>query len=524
MNDQAEYERLRREVEALKAELQLGKGSCYPMINEMPVGFTLLEIIFDDTLQVTDCCCVLVNSVMMKMTGLHAVDVIGSKFKDLGPRFDSIASIYKHIATQGKPAVFEYYSSTLNKHFEINAYFPSPNLLASIVTDVTKQKEAEKELSVTKEKAGLSDRLKSAFLSNISHEIRTPMNGIIGFAELLNEDDLSESDRSSYTNIINSECKKLLNIVNDIVDISKIDAGLIELDLSPVQLNDLFLDVCSEYRVAARKKRIDLDVGELMPDAMVNVSADKNKLVQVLRNLLSNAVKFTNNGSITAVYSIVKNQIMFAVHDTGVGIDQKEQELIFEHFRQLNFKTNRHHGGNGLGLAISRGYVEKMGGRIWLESSLGKGSSFYFTIPYLPVSAERCTASFPVSAFAKSEGTMLVVDDVDFAQIYNKEIISRMGYQLLHARTGLHACDICRSVSEISLVLLDNHIPGTDVYSTLRMLKQIRPDLPVVIQSDNVSLRERELAFNAGCAEYISKPSSKNVLAGVVQRYRYRYV
>ncbi len=231
------------------------------------------------------------------------------------------------------------------------------------------------------EKSKESDRLKSAFLTNLSHEIRTPMNGIIGFAEMLQSNDLNYEDRSVYIEVINDSCKQLLNIVSDILDISTIETGQIELNLVNTKLRLLMNDLYMFYHPTFHNKNIDFTV-ELPAFSEDDVLlTDNTKLWQVFGNLLNNASKFTKQGYVKFGYSREPGLYKFFVRDTGIGVKPEDQEIIFDRFRQADSGLNREYGGNGLGLSISKAYVERLGGEMWVESESGKGSSFYFTIP-----------------------------------------------------------------------------------------------------------------------------------------------
>jgi len=524
MNDTERHEQLTKEIASLRSELQFFKGTFNPLIEHMPLGFSLHEILFDDFNKAVDCRCLSVNPCLMNMTNVDGSQIIGMTFQDMPSTFKVIGDLYIDVARSGKPHRFDFFSPHTRKHFNINIYFPDPDHIASIVIDITSQKEAESELALTKERAEQSDQLKTAFLSNISHEIRTPMNGIVGFAEMLNEPDISQADRLDYTTIINRECKKLLNIVNDIVDISKIEAGLVELEENEISLNDTVLDIYSQHKVAATKKKIYLEIGDLMPDEKSLIYIDKKKFKQILDNLLSNAIKFTNSGSVKLEYELIGDNLKFAVHDTGSGIDKRDLQLIFERFRQLNFNLSRHHGGNGLGLAISKGIIEKMGGEIWVESEPNKGSSFFFTIPYRAISQADNPSATLLKDKNQYSGKILIIEDEDYKQVYNTELILRLGYTLIHTRSVVEARKICIQNPDLIIIFMGAHLKDIAMDDAILRIKEHLPQIPIIIQSDNVSLAEREHALSAGCKEYISKPSRKEVLLETIEMYKYQPV
>jgi len=240
------------------------------------------------------------------------------------------------------------------------------------------------ELIIAKEKAEESDNLKTAFLQNISHEIRTPLNGIIGFSTLLNEEDLSRNDIKEYTTIINRSGQRLLEIVNNVLDISKIQTGQLEGNQYPLLINTLLSDLLAFYTPITIAKKITL-IHHNLDDKNRIIYSDEGKLNQILANLINNSIKFTSTGKIEFGYTVKNNTIQFYVQDTGIGIPVEIQDRIFERFFQADHSSARLYGGTGLGLAICKGLVELMGGKIWVESEINQGSTFYFTLPYVPI-------------------------------------------------------------------------------------------------------------------------------------------
>ncbi len=244
------------------------------------------------------------------------------------------------------------------------------------------------ELIASKDKAEESDRLKSAFLANMSHEIRTPMNAIVGFADLLNDAEIPREKTKKYINIINSNSHQLLAIINDIIDISKIEAGQVSLTTATFDLNQTLRDLHSVFKTTAALKNIELIIDNAGINEIFFIETDETKLKQILTNLLSNAVKFTQSGKIEFGYSISDRDILFFVEDTGIGISEENKTIVFERFRQVESSLSRKVGGTGLGLSISKAIVELMDGSIWLESAPNKGSKFFFTIHYKPSEAQ----------------------------------------------------------------------------------------------------------------------------------------
>ncbi len=260
-----------------------------------------------------------------------------------------------------------------NKNQELEAY------TEELLTTTFALRETNEKLRQAKEKAEESDRLKSAFLANMSHEIRTPMNGIVGFSEMLKLPDLQKTQIDKYVDIIQKSSTQLLSIVNDVLDISRIETGQLEIKQEKLPLNQLLTDIFGFFLPQAEEKKLTLKVSELEEES--TILADETKLKQVISNLLSNAIKFTHEGHVHFGCQFKNGNVLFFVEDSGIGIDGKNHQYIFERFRQVDTTLTKTYGGAGLGLSITKALVEKMDGRIWLNSKLGKGTTFYFTIP-----------------------------------------------------------------------------------------------------------------------------------------------
>lgn len=256
--------------------------------------------------------------------------------------------------------------------------------------DITSQKKIEQELIAAKGKAEESDKLKTAFIQNISHEIRTPMNSLLGFVQLLQQPDFESKFRkelifkNEFIDVINQCSERLLNTVNDIMEISKIESGVKNLLISKVNIHEIIQQNIISFKTLAFKKGLDLRLSErFLTGKSANIQTDRTKLGNILANLIENALKFTETGSIEIGNYLDENSVVFFVKDTGIGISETHKELIFDRFTQVDLRLTRRQEGTGLGLAIVKGYLEALKGRVWINSEVGKGSTFYFSIPYL---------------------------------------------------------------------------------------------------------------------------------------------
>jgi PAS domain S-box-containing protein len=380
-----------------------------------------------------------------------------------------------------------------------------------------------------KEKAEESDRLKSAFLANISHEIRTPMNGILGFAELLKIPELAPEVQEHYIEVIEQSGKRMLNIINDIVDISKIEAGQMNIHMEETNVNHLLRDLYLFFLPEAKSKGLKLSITTDFPDENSLIQTDHTKLAQVLTNLIKNALKFTKSGSIEFGYSstgsgsLHTTSLQFFVRDTGVGIPKNQTDMIFERFRQGSVSLTRAYEGAGLGLSISKAFVEMLGGRIWVKSEPGKGSVFCFE---LPLSNEKTKSSEAkdrmVDKDIQRSCCILVAEDDENSMLYIKAILEFENVTVFEANTGIKVIDQVKNHPEIDLVLMDLKMPEMDGFEATRKIKSLRPELPVIAQTAYSFNEEKEKAAQAGCDDYLSKPIKRAALIEAIYKFNLR--
>lgn len=369
------------------------------------------------------------------------------------------------------------------------------------------------------QKAIESDRLKTAFLQNISHEIRTPMNSIVGFSELLKDKEISETEEAEYLEMISKSSNQLLNIVNEVLDISLIETGNISVNKRRVNLNSL-LDELYRFYKPLIKNDISFSMIKGLSDSLSFILTDNIKISQVLNNLLSNAIKFTDKGHIRYGYNLVNNELEFFIEDTGIGIDSDFHQKIFERFRKIGHENIRLYEGIGLGLAICKGNIDLLNGKIWVESETGKGSKFSFTIPYEPVYDEETVGRKKTENIkGLDELTILVAEDDEINFMYIKEIFRGTGAIILHAANGKEAVEICRSNNDIRIVLIDIKMPVMNGYEAIKQIREFRPELPIIAQTAFALSNEMLKAFNAGSNDYISKPFKKEQLLALVSKY-----
>jgi signal transduction histidine kinase/ActR/RegA family two-component response regulator len=386
------------------------------------------------------------------------------------------------------------------------------------------RKQLENELVRAKEKAEESDRLKSAFLANMSHEIRTPMNGILGMTQLLANPEILQEQRKEYVELINKNSDTLLNLIDDIIDVSKIEAGQMKIIHKGFRLNGLFEQVMALFKSSAvfkNKQGLELVAKPSLPDSM-NIVSDPDRLRQILINLVGNSIKFTAKGKVEFGYIIKDDVLEFFVHDTGIGISKEKQKVVFDRFTQADDSLTRKFGGSGLGLAISRGLIDLLGGNLWVNSILGEGSSFYFTIPFQIASEEEKLLNISdtqKSDYDWSGRTFLIVEDDKVSFKFLEGMLKKTGATLFHADNGLKAIEYCKKYSEIEIVLMDIQLPEMSGLDATKIITSYRKDLPIIAQTANAMSEDKEKCLEVGCVDYVSKPINIHVLFHKIDKY-----
>jgi signal transduction histidine kinase/ActR/RegA family two-component response regulator len=392
-----------------------------------------------------------------------------------------------------------------------------------IIRDITDRLEVEQELIKAKEKAEESDKLKSAFLANMSHEIRTPMNGILGFTELLRSSDLNDEHRQEYLQIIKNNGERMLIIINDIIDISKIESGYIKVTRTAININEQIESISSLFMPEAKAKGIKLMVKKTLPKNEVIVKTDREKLDSILTNLVKNAIKFTPSGSIEFGYEKKDKCLEFFVKDTGIGVRREQKEIIFERFRQGSESLARNYEGTGLGLSISKAYVEMLDGKIWFESEFGKGSIFYFTIPYdtdtdLTNIIPQINSGRLKNSIMKNLDVLIAEDDKT-SEILMTKLVTPYSKKIIKVKTGTQAVAVCRENQGLDLIMMDIKMPEMDGYEATRQIREFNKDIIIIAQTAFGLRGDREKALEAGCNDYISKPIDNNLLVPLLQKY-----
>ncbi len=365
-----------------------------------------------------------------------------------------------------------------------------------------------------------SGRLKSAFLQNMSHEIRTPLNGILGFSSLLQSEDISKEEIKEYTTVIQNCGHRLLETVGNILDISKIETGQIEVNSSVLSLNTVMNNLYNFFTLSAGIKGLKLDyVCSLVYEQSMVVS-DESKIYQTISNLINNAIKFTKSGQIEFGYSIQNDEILFYVKDSGIGIPKEAKDRVFERFAQYNLAITRGYEGAGLGLSICKGFVDFLGGKIWFESEMDKGTEFYFTIPYNPSAAIKKISVEKNRTIDKDKNIKILIAEDEISSFeYLKLVLQNEKFIIFYADNGQDVIDIVKKENDIDLILMDIMMPVLNGIEATKIIKAIRPDLPIIAQTAYAFSSERDEILSNGCDDYISKPINKEKLMELIEKY-----
>ena len=536
---------LRNVTEQRQMERKMGysENKFRSIFSSTPLGMILYTIDAKGDLLVSD-----LNPAARQMLKVQDDSLMGKPIEIAFPELakTAIPGEFKKVACDGvawQGSNIEYGSDGQHYIVDISAFQTSLGTTAVIFQNITERKQAEEEIRAyskklkeqneilriindelvrSKEKAEESDKLKSSFLANMSHEIRTPMNAILGFANLLKNTNFSDERKLTFIDIINSKSKQLLQIITDIIDISKIEAGQISIFNKSFSLNrmvqELYLSFDNLRKQDNKPVTIYYFVG--LPDGEDCIFSDKIRIEQILSNFLSNAYKFTDTGTIEVGYRIENASITFFVKDTGIGIAPGEQKVIFDRFRQVESSHSRSYSGTGLGLAISKGLAERMNGQIYVESDIGKGSVFYLTLPYIKqASVIPAEKTFNESSFDWSDKTILIAEDEEDNYTFLAVLLKVTGARIIWAKNGLEAVTLCRKHSGIDLVLMDVKLPVLDGMEATRQIKEIRPTLPVIVQTAYAMAADEEQCLKCGCDAYMSKPIKIEPLFSLIKEY-----
>jgi len=485
------------------------------------------------------------NAATELIFGADRMNIIGKSPDALSPEFQPDGTLSAVAAKQKINTAFHTGNHTfewVHKRKDGSDFYVEVSIASMILNkkpalftalrDITERKKVEFELMMAKEKAEESDRLKTAFLANMSHEIRTPMNGILGFTELLKNTTITGEQRKEYIEIIQKSGDRLLNIINDVLDISKIEAGQMDVAVSETNINEQINYLNAFFKPETESKGLKFSYKKGLSEQECIVYTDKEKVYAVLINLLKNAIKFCDSGSIEFGYSLSRiegngmlrqpAEIKFYVKDTGIGIPLNRQNAIFDRFVQADIADSRAFQGAGLGLSISKAFVDMLGGKLWVESEEGVGSVFYFTIPYSTNEDINKTSEIinkkEIEVEMNNKLKILVVEDDETSRMLIELILQKHNFNMLFVASGSKAIEVCQNNPDIDLILMDIKMPLMDGYEATRQIRKFNTSVIIIAQTAFGEINDRIKALDAGCNDYLSKPISIDELEACIQK------
>lgn len=391
-----------------------------------------------------------------------------------------------------------------------------------LVQEIEEHEKTMQDLEIAKDKAEEADKLKSNFLANVSHELRTPMNAISGFSQMLGYDHLSVNKRQEYVQLVQENCASLTNLIDDIVDFAAIESGQINIEIkqfNPHPTLEYLYDHFTKEIIKRNKENVVLSYANENSENDILLETDPSRLKQILAILIDNALKFTEKGHVEFGFVHPKDkEIQFFVRDTGIGIDEKHQKLIFERFRQVDESTTKKYGGSGIGLSVAKSLVELLQGEIFVESTPKRGATFYVNLPFNSVQ-ESISKKITPDQFDWKDKTILIAEDKKINFEIFQETLSITNVNLLWAKNGQEAIDLVKENHKIDLVLLDIQMPVMDGYECARRLKSMTSEIPIIAQTAYALPQDSYKCFDAGCDDYIAKPISLDHFLKKLNKY-----
>ena len=528
------YQELENQILAQKTtieHLKERKKQYTDLLNSTPKMFKIIELIYDENGKGIDYYYRQTNPAFEMFIGKSREQLIDKRSTQcFEPLENYWLETYNKVMKTGMPVTYQNNETNNGHYFEIFAWKVGINLIAVIFEDITKRKQIELKRVSDKEKAEESKKLSNDFISNLSHEIRTPMNGVLGFTKFLSDPNLTDIKRKHYVSIIQNSGKQLMRTMDDLLEFSKLGTKQVKVIEKEVCLNDFFFELFTVFDVKAKENKIPLYLRKGLSDKESTVLIDETKLNNVLGNLLENALKFTRNGFIEFGYKKIGSNLEIYVKDTGIGIKSDHQKSIFGRFSKEEKESSKNIGGLGLGLWIARENTNLLGGEITLKSKKDKGSTFFVTLPYNPALSyldnNSSTSNLKEEEEEEEEAhkcNILIAEDEEinflFLEILLKNEVD-LNCSIVHAKNGEEAVAICRKNPEIDFVLMDLKMPVMDGFEAIKLIKEFRPELPIVAQTAFSSAEDKERVFAAGFNDFLSKPIGQEALREVINKQK----
>ena len=521
----AVFEDVSHEI-GIEQKLEQAEKDYLQIFESMTDMFQVIEIVYDKNNKAVDWYFRQVNPALEKLVHKSKAAMIGQTAKTLfGTVEDYWLEIYAKIDKSGTSIRFENYSKEVDKHFNVLAWKIKPHTIAVLFSDVTDrlQKEAfitkqNKKLRKAEEKAKESEALKSAFLSNMSHEIRTPLNAILGFSSLLNRQNISEEQRQKYVELIQLGGSRLLRILSDVADMSKLDTKQFSLIYDSCNLNALIRSLVTQFKLTADQVQCRIEVAFGLSDSESDLLSDETRLMQIFSNLIVNALRYTKNGTISVGYVLEGETLQFFVKDTGIGIAKKHHKKIFDRFVQVE---NSNNSGTGLGLSIIKEIIELMSGEIWVESVKGEGAEFYFNLPYL----KSLNANINLATKGAKEGvvkedpTILIAEDEHINYLYLEALFEDLPFNLIHAKDGVEAVEMATKHPALSLIFMDLRMPKKNGTEAVRDIRKTGSKIPIIALTAYAMEDDNKKILNEGFDALLTKPFSKDELSTLIKKH-----
>ena len=487
--------------------------------------FMVIELVYDKNNKAVDWYYRQVNPAHEKLVNKSKSEMIDQTAKTLfGTIEDYWLETYDMVDKSGTAIRFENYSKQVNKYFNILAWKIKPHTIAVLFSDVTERiikeefiNNQNKKLRKAEEKAKENEALKSAFLSNMSHEIRTPLNAILGFSSLLNRENISIEQRKKYVDLIQLGGSRLLRILSDVADMSKLDTKQFSLIYDSCNLNTLIRNLVAQFKLTADQVHNHMDVDFGLSDSESELLTDETRLMQIFSNLIVNALRYTKNGTITIGYVLEGDTLQLFVKDTGIGIAKKHHKTIFDRFVQVK---NTNSSGTGLGLSIIKEIIELMAGEIWVESAKGQGAEFYFNLPYLKGLNANINLAKGVKKDVKKENpTILIAEDEHINFLYLEALFEDLPFNIIHAKNGLEAVEMATKHPNISMIFMDLRMPKKNGAQAVKDIRKTKTKIPIIALTAYAMEDDNKKLLNEGFDALLTKPFSKDEITTLIKKH-----
>jgi signal transduction histidine kinase/CheY-like chemotaxis protein len=487
--------------------------------------FMVIELVYDKNNKAVDWYYRQVNPAHEKLVNKSKSEMIGQTAKTLfGTVEDYWLETYDMVDKSGTAIRFENYSKHVNKYFNILAWKIRPHTIAVLFSDVTERiikeefiNNQNKKLRKAEEKAKENEALKSALLSNMSHEIRTPLNAILGFSSLLNRENISIEQRKKYVDLIQLGGSRLLRILTDVADMSKLDTKQFSLIYDSCNLNTLIRNLVAQFKLTADQVHNHIEVDFGLGDSESELLTDETRLMQIFSNLIVNALRYTKNGTITIGYVLEGDTLQLFVKDTGIGIAKKHHKTIFDRFVQVK---NSNCSGTGLGLSIIKEIIELMAGEIWVESAKGQGAEFYFNLPYLKGLNANINLAKGVKKDVKKENpTILIAEDEHINFLYLEALFEDLPFNVIHAKNGLEAVEMATKHPNISMIFMDLRMPKKNGAQAVKDIRKTKSKIPIIALTACAMEDDNKKLLNEGFDALLTKPFSKDEITTLIKKH-----